>query len=66
EHGFIPPFQPLYDYNWVVSFLVGMAVYILLNLGAVLRPRAVDEAPRTTQANEASHDTTKLEPLTTA
>lgn len=32
EHGFIPILQPLYDYNWVVSFVVGMAVYLLLNV----------------------------------
>lgn len=32
EQGLIPWLQPLYDYNWVVSFVVGMAVYLLLNL----------------------------------
>lgn len=30
--GMIPFLKPLYDYNWVVSFLVGMATYWLLTL----------------------------------
>ncbi|MDN6431785.1 NCS1 family nucleobase:cation symporter-1 [Corynebacterium flavescens] len=30
--GFIPIFKTLYDYNWVVSFGVGFAVYLLLNV----------------------------------
>ena len=32
EFGFIPFLQVAYDFNWVVSFVVGMAVYLLLNL----------------------------------
>lgn len=35
ENGFIPIFQPFYDYNWMVSFAVGFIVYVLLNLNRI-------------------------------
>lgn len=37
--GIIPLLRPLYDYNWVVSFLVGMLVYWLLSRAG--RPESV-------------------------
>lgn len=39
--GIIPLLSPLYDYNWVASFLVGLAVYWVLSLAVRPTPHTI-------------------------
>jgi nucleobase:cation symporter-1, NCS1 family len=47
--GLIPLFKPLYDYNWLVGFVAGFVVYLLLSLPARGRARAPQASTAATQ-----------------
>lgn len=56
--GIIPFLKPLYDYNWVVSFVVGLLVYWILNLGRDTEHETVpfDAATADGAAGRAAYD----------
>lgn len=46
--GFIPILKPLYDYNWVVAFLTGLALHLVLARLFPQRPPASAPGPEAT------------------
>lgn len=47
EEGFIPVLRVAYDFNWVVSFAIGMAAYLILNLNQLKHRNSHETVPFT-------------------
>lgn len=45
EHGFVALLQPVYDYNWLASFVIGMITYVLLNIPEISKRNTYETVP---------------------
>lgn len=59
EFGFIPFLQVAYDFNWVVSFIVGMVVYLLLNLNELPKRQQHQTIPFTVASTPEAPEPTE-------